>query len=605
MLALKRSLSLTESCLSKQKIRSCPTMESQPVIDENLQSRQQAVYGKEAMMRMAQSNVLIVGMNGVGAEVAKDLILANMNAVTLADTANVVISDLSSQFYLSEHDVGQNRAAACLERMKELNPAVRVSAHLTAVTEELLAKHRVVVLCDGSLADAESINEICHKNNIPFVRAESRGVFSVVFSDFGDAFTVADENGEQPATNILASVSNTNPVVAFVIEDELPAVSEGDLVTFREVKGMIELNSLPAVRVKSVNHKTKEITFDVDGTSMGAYRGGGTICQVKQPKTFTFKPLREALRNPGELIITDYAKFGRAEQLHVAFIALHRYMAKNQGALPQPSVERDAAAFVSLAQEVHAEFAGTPIGAGDLDLDLMAKFANVSAGSLSPMAAIVGGLAAQEAIKACALKYTPLTQFLYFDCVEALPSSPLPPSEVAPLGSRYDGQIAVFGRTLQELMGEQHVFLVGAGALGCEFLKNYPMMGVCCGAGGLMTVTDDDVIEKSNLSRQFLFRNWHIGQSKSTSAVEQARAINASLKASPLISRVAPNTEHVFNDTFWETQNVITNALDNVPARLYVDQRCMYFAKPLLESGTLGTKLNTQVCQPQLDSCRF
>ncbi|MFY7942113.1 MAG: ThiF family adenylyltransferase, partial [Burkholderiaceae bacterium] len=481
---------------------------------------------------MAQSNVLIIGMNGIGAEVAKDLILANMNAITLADTANVVIRDLSSHFYLSEHDVGQNRAAACLERMKELNPAVRVSAHVTPVTEELLTKHRVVVVCDGSLGDAEKWNEVCHMHNIAFVRAESRGVFSVVFSDFGDAFTVADENGEQPATNILASVSNTNPVVAFVIEDELPAVGEGDLVTFREVKGMVELNAatLAPVRVKNVNHKTKEITFDIDGTSMGAYRGGGTICQVKQPKTFKFAPLREALRSPGELVITDYAKFGRAEQLHIAFIALHRYMERNQGAMPQPSVERDAAAFVSLAKEVHAEFAGSPVGESELDLDLMGKFASVSTGSLSPMAAIVGGLAAQEAIKACALKYTPITQFLYFDCVEVLPSSPLSPAEVAPLGSRYDGQIAVFGRTLQEQMGEQNIFLVGAGALGCEFLKNYPMMGVCCGSGGLMTVTDDDVIEKSNLSRQFLFRNWHIGQSKSLSAVEQARAINSALK---------------------------------------------------------------------------
>jgi ubiquitin-activating enzyme E1 len=576
-------------------------MESQPIIDENLQSRQQAVYGKEAMMRMAQSNVLIIGLNGVGAEVAKDLILANMNAVTLADTANVVVRDLSTHFYLSDHDVGHNRAAACLERMKELNPAVRVTAHVTPITEELLIKHRVVVVCDGSLGDAEHWNEVCHMHNIPFVRAESRGVFSVVFSDFGDAFTVADENGEQPATNILASISNTNPVVAFVIEDELPAVGEGDLVTFREVKGMTQLNSaeLPPVRVKSVNHKTKEITFEIDGTSMGAYRSGGTICQVKQPKTFKFAPLRQALRSPGELTITDYAKFGRAEQLHIAFITLHRYMERNQGVLPQPSVQRDSAAFVALAQEVHAEFAGSPIGEIELDLDLMGKFASVSSGSLSPMAAIVGGLAAQEAIKACALKYTPICQFLYFDCVEVLPSTPLSPDEVAPLGSRYDGQIAVFGRTLQERMGEQHIFLVGAGALGCEFLKNYPMMGVCCGSGGLMTVTDDDVIEKSNLSRQFLFRNWHIGQSKSMSAVEQARAINSALKARPLISRVAPNTEHVFNDTFWETQNVVTNALDNVPARMYVDQRCLYFAKPLLESGTLGTKLNTQVWRPR------
>ena len=117
-------------------------------------------------------------------EVAKDLILANMNAVTLADTANVVVRDLSTHFYLSDHDVGHNRAAACLERMKELNPAVRVTAHVTPITEELLIKHRVVVVCDGSLGDAEHWNEVCHMHNIPFVRAESRGVFSVVFSDF-------------------------------------------------------------------------------------------------------------------------------------------------------------------------------------------------------------------------------------------------------------------------------------------------------------------------------------------------------------------------------------------------------------------------------------
>lgn len=52
----------------------------------------------------------------------------------------------------------------------------------------------------------------------------------------------------------------------------------------------------------------------------------------------------------------------------------------------------------------------------------------------------------------------------------------------------------------------------------------------------------------------------------------------------------------VFNDEFWEGLDVVVNALDNVNARLYVDSRCVYFQKPLLESGTLGTKCNTQVC---------
>ena len=56
------------------------------------------------------------------------------------------------------------------------------------------------------------------------------------------------------------------------------------------------------------------------------------------------------------------------------------------------------------------------------------------------------------------------------------------------------------------------VFLVGAGALGCEFIKNFALMGLGVGTSGQITVTDDDVIEKSNLSRQFLFRDWDIGR---------------------------------------------------------------------------------------------
>lgn len=38
------------------------------------------------------------------------------------------------------------------------------------------------------------------------------------------------------------------------------------------------------------------------------------------------------------------------------------------------------------------------------------------------------------------------------------------------------------------------------------------MMGLGTGQKGQVTITDDDVIEKSNLSRQFLFRDWDIGR---------------------------------------------------------------------------------------------
>ena len=49
-----------------------------------------------------------------------------------------------------------------------------------------------------------------------------------------------------------------------------------------------------------------------------------------------------------------------------------------------------------------------------------------------------------------------------------------------------------------------------------------------------------------------------------------------------------------------EAYSLQVNALDNVNARLYVDGRCVYFKKPLLESGTLGPKANTQMVIPRL-----
>lgn len=60
-------------------------------------------------------------------------------------------------------------------------------------------------------------------------------------------------------------------------------------------------------------------------------------------------------------------------------------------------------------------------------------------------------------------------------------------------------------------------------------------------------------------------------------------------------NRVGIDTENVYDDGFFEALDGVANALDNVDARIYMDRRCVYYRKPLLESGTLGTKGNTQV----------
>jgi ubiquitin-activating enzyme E1 len=62
--------------------------------------------------------------------------------------------------------------------------------------------------------------------------------------------------------------------------------------------------------------------------------------------------------------------------------------------------------------------------------------------------------------------------------------------------------------------------------------------------------------------------------------------------------KVALETESLFNDDFYDHLHMICTALDNVEARLYLDQKCLFYRKPMLESGTLGAKGHTQVVAP-------
>ena len=105
--------------------------------------------------------------------------------------------------------------------------------------------------------------------------------------------------------------------------------------------------------------------------------------------------------------------------------------------------------------------------------------------------------------------------------------------------------------------------------------------------GGVL-VTDPDQIEKSNLSRQFLFRYTDIHTPKSTAAGRAVTRMNPSINVTAFEQKVCPETEGHFNDDFYEAIDVIVTALDNVEARLYMDQKALFYHKPMLESGTLG-----------------
>ena len=459
------------------------------------------------------------------------------------------------------------------------------------MTEEFLQTFSVVVLTETTLKEQQRIAKITRENNIFLIIGDTRGLFSQIFCDFGDKFTVCDTNGESPVTAMVASISRDNHGVVTCLDDTRHGMEDGDYVTFSEVQGMLELNGCEPKKIKVLG----PYTFSIGDTSKySEYSQGGIVSQVKMPKVVKFLPFSEALENP-QLVITDTGKFDYPEQLHLAFITLH-YFIDNNKRLPKSWDNTDFEEFLRLAIITKEKY-NLRI---EIQEELLGLFCKTSAGDCSPMNAVIGGIIAQEVMKACSGKFYPIHQWLYFDSVECLPKNRLKTNmSYLPEGSRYDRFISIFGKDFHTKLANLKYFIVGAGAIGCELLKNFAMLGIATQSGNI-TVTDMDYIEKSNLNRQFLFRPSDVQKSKASTAVKVIKRMNSEINIVAHENRVGPETEKIYNDEFFESLDGVANALDNIDARIYVDRRCVYYRKPLLESGTLGTKGNTQIVVPFL-----
>ena len=103
-------------------------------MDETLYSRQLYVLGHDAMRKMQKSSILLIGLGGLGVEIAKDIALAGGKSLTLHDPQETTVEDFSAQFYLGETDLGVGRAAATVRcpAARTRGDAVRVPDVSTA-----------------------------------------------------------------------------------------------------------------------------------------------------------------------------------------------------------------------------------------------------------------------------------------------------------------------------------------------------------------------------------------------------------------------------------------------------------------------------------------
>ena len=255
-----------------------------------------------------------------------------------------------------------------------------------------------------------------------------------------------------------------------------------------------------------------------------------------------FFDIEKSLRYPyppdsKEMPIASWDKFGVPEQLHIVLNGLHAFWAKNKR-IPRPLNVDDASSLKALVKEYLAnkmEVEGEDFKVESVDDKLIENVSLYADSQISPCNSFWGGIICQEIVKLTG-KFTPLKQWLHHDFFECLPEGTVTRKVVS---DRYYDTRVIFGEEFLEKALKSSSFVIGAGALGCEFIKMFALMGFST-KGGKCTVTDDDNIEISNLNRQFLFRREHVGKNKCETACGVGKKMNKDVNFEALQARVSP-----------------------------------------------------------------
>ena len=88
--------------------------------------REALLLGEDAVERLALSHVALFGVGGVGSYAAEALARSGVGKVTLVDNDVVSLTNINRQLCALENTVGLPKVTVMAERMRAINPAIRV-----------------------------------------------------------------------------------------------------------------------------------------------------------------------------------------------------------------------------------------------------------------------------------------------------------------------------------------------------------------------------------------------------------------------------------------------------------------------------------------------
>ncbi len=154
---------------------------------------------------------------------------------------------------------------------------------------------------------------------------------------------------------------------------------------------------------------------------------------------------------------------------------------------------------------------------------------------------------------------------------------------------RYIRNIPAVSAEEQETLAAKRVLVVGCGGLGGYLIEYLARMGV-----GEITAVDGDVFEPSNLNRQILSTPALLGRSKAIAAKERVETVNPLVK----IRAVKIFLDESNAADLTAGQDLVLDALDNIPARLILEDACARAGVTLVHGAIRGWFAQIAVVPP-------
>ena len=215
-------------------------------------SRTVKLIGEEGLGRIRRSQVLIVGVGGVGSYAAEAIARAGFRNITLMDGDVVQESNLNRQLVALSSTVGKNKAEVMAERIRDIDP----DAEVTALARFYRPGDELDLRAYDWIVDA--IDDVDAKTAL-IEKAVNEGV-NIISSmgaagKFGTDFKVADLSDTQvcPLAKVMRKRLRERGIehIPVVYSEEKPVPRDGVLGTLSYVPGSAGL-TLAGYVIRSV-----------------------------------------------------------------------------------------------------------------------------------------------------------------------------------------------------------------------------------------------------------------------------------------------------------------------------------------------------------------